>query len=108
MIRNNHIDVQYQANWRNRRFHRAIHEMVLTENGNYISWRYLWNIWKLIKVTKFPTVIITGDGNVHIVDKEENVWPLRRFMGKILVSIIKDEFAVSNLTFTEDLSKHFN
>jgi hypothetical protein len=48
--------------------------------------------------------MIAGDGNVHIVDKEENVWPLRSVLAKNLVSLIEGKFSVKHMKYTEDLS----
>jgi hypothetical protein len=52
--------------------------------------------------------LIAGDGNVHIIDKEENVWPLRRFMANILLWNINNEFAASQMRFADEPSNLFN
>lgn len=45
---------------------------------------------------------------MHVLDKSENIWPLRSVMAKILERLISDEFSVSQMTYREDLSKTFN
>ena len=56
----------------------------------------------------YPTELILDDGNVHIVDKQENVWPLRRVTAKNLAWLIEGIFSVQRLTYSEDLSKDFD
>lgn len=56
----------------------------------------------------YPTVLYVGDGNVHIIDRGENIWPLRSFIAKTLDRLIKDEFLVSQMTLIEDLSKQLH
>jgi hypothetical protein len=56
----------------------------------------------------YPTELILDHGNVHIVDKQENVWPLRRVTAKNLAWLIEGIFSVQRLTYSEDLSKDFD
>lgn len=48
--------------------------------------------------------LIAGDGDVHIIYKEESVWPLRSFIAKNLVGLMSDEFLIERMTYKEDLS----
>jgi hypothetical protein len=41
---------------------------------------------------------------VHIVDGEENVWRLRNFFAKNIVSLIEGKFSVEHMKYTEDPS----
>jgi hypothetical protein len=51
------------------------------------------------------TVVIAGDGNVHVVYKDEQVWPIRSVMAKTFVWLIEDKFSTDHMTFIEDTSK---
>jgi hypothetical protein len=100
----NNIDIQFTTNQRNRRLHAAIYKMVHEKHGNSRSWRYTPHFLCDNYRDHNATGLIAGDGNVHIVDKEENTWSLRSVLAKNLVSLIEGKFSVEQITYTEDLS----
>lgn len=50
-------------------------------------------------------MLIAGDGDVYLIDREENVWPLRSFVAITVNWLMIDEFSLLKMTYTEDLSK---
>jgi hypothetical protein len=41
---------------------------------------------------------------IEIVDDEQNAWPIRSFIAKLIVSTNAGKFPTSHLTFTENIS----
>jgi len=54
----------------------------------------------------FKSELILGDGNVHIFNKEENVWPLRHFVAENLAWLIAGKPLVERLTYSKDSSNY--
>lgn len=42
---------------------------------------------------------------VQVIDEQENVWPLRSLVAKILSGLQKGEFSAAQMAYIEDFSK---
>jgi hypothetical protein len=59
----------------------------------------------VVRYFKSLNGLIAGDGDVHIIDKDDTVVPLRTFTAKNLAWLLSDEFSTASFTYTHELSK---
>jgi hypothetical protein len=77
--------------------------VVYKKYGNIKSWRYAPSILLCVNCSRHG--LIAGDGDVHIIDRDENVWPLRILIAKNLAWLLNVDFSTERMTYTHELSK---